>query len=200
MTWQIESFTDVGGNKDQEFVKFIDLPSRTRAALRARDQRPAAAARGARLVDGATRWRSRARPRDYRDFIQSLEGGVRRRQAHLRRRRARGWFSDRTECYLAAGPPGARAGHRLDARTCRPAKACWRSRRRTRRSPAIDRINADYARHARRAARDRARALRRRLACCRRLLENTRMRPLRIAHDRAGRDDDPAAEIRIGRD
>ena len=29
MTWQIESFTDVGGNKDQEFVKFIDLPSRT---------------------------------------------------------------------------------------------------------------------------------------------------------------------------
>jgi len=29
MTWQIESFTDVGGNKDQEFVKFIELPSRT---------------------------------------------------------------------------------------------------------------------------------------------------------------------------
>ena len=29
MTWQIESFTDVGGNKDQEFVRFIDLPSRT---------------------------------------------------------------------------------------------------------------------------------------------------------------------------
>ena len=26
MTWQIESFTDVGGNKDQEFVKYIDLP------------------------------------------------------------------------------------------------------------------------------------------------------------------------------
>ena len=30
MTWQIESFTDVGGNKDQEFVKYIDLPSKTR--------------------------------------------------------------------------------------------------------------------------------------------------------------------------
>ena len=29
MTWQIESFADVGGNKDQEFVKFIELPSRT---------------------------------------------------------------------------------------------------------------------------------------------------------------------------
>ena len=30
MTWQIESFTDVGGNKDLEFIKYIDLPSRTR--------------------------------------------------------------------------------------------------------------------------------------------------------------------------
>ena len=29
MTWQIESFADVGGNKDQEFKKFIDLPSQT---------------------------------------------------------------------------------------------------------------------------------------------------------------------------
>ena len=29
MTWQIESFTDVGGNKDQEFVKYIHLPART---------------------------------------------------------------------------------------------------------------------------------------------------------------------------
>ena len=29
MTWQIESFTDVGGNKDQEFINFIDLPART---------------------------------------------------------------------------------------------------------------------------------------------------------------------------
>ena len=29
MTWRIESFADVDGNKDREFVKFIDLPSRT---------------------------------------------------------------------------------------------------------------------------------------------------------------------------
>ena len=33
MTWQIESFADVGGNKDQEFVKFIELPSRTSQRL-----------------------------------------------------------------------------------------------------------------------------------------------------------------------
>ena len=29
MTWRIESFTDVDGNKDREFVKFLDLPART---------------------------------------------------------------------------------------------------------------------------------------------------------------------------
>src|SRR5207302_2705040 len=29
MTWRIESFTDVDGNKDLEFVKVIDLPART---------------------------------------------------------------------------------------------------------------------------------------------------------------------------
>src|SRR3954462_11858285 len=28
-TWKTESFTDVDGNKDREFVRFIDLPSRT---------------------------------------------------------------------------------------------------------------------------------------------------------------------------
>ena len=40
MTWQIESFTDVGGNKDQEFVKFIDLPSRTRSRSSSRSTGP----------------------------------------------------------------------------------------------------------------------------------------------------------------
>src|SRR5204863_147227 len=33
MTWQIESFTDVGGNKDQEFIQYLDLPSRTSQAF-----------------------------------------------------------------------------------------------------------------------------------------------------------------------
>ena len=113
MTWQIESFTDVGGNKDQEFVKFIDLPSRTRAAVRAGDQRPAAAAARARLGRRSTRWACRARSSDYREFIQrsKAEFGVAK---HTYVATRSGWFSDRTECYLASGPPGAGAGHRLD--------------------------------------------------------------------------------------
>ena len=78
-----------------------------------------------------------------------------------------GWFSDRTECYLAAGRVRRWSRIRAGARTCPPARGCWRSRRPTRRWPAIDRINGDYARHARRAAEIAARALRRPARACR---------------------------------
>ena len=197
MTWQIESFADVGGNKDQEFVKFIDLPSRTPQPLRARDQRPAdscCASTAGTTVDAMsvsrTLW-------DYRDFIQRLEGRVRRRQAHLRRDAAPAGSAiapsatsrraARRSCRTPAGP-----------RTCRPARACSRSRRPTRRSPGIDRINGDYAAPRAARRRDRARALRRRRACCRALLDDgLRMTPpLRDRARRAGRDDDSAAASR----
>ena len=29
MTWKIESFADVGGNKDEEFLRYLDFPART---------------------------------------------------------------------------------------------------------------------------------------------------------------------------
>ena len=84
MTWQIESFTDVGGNKDQEFIKFIDLPSRTtqpfelaingpQGLLREHGWRTVDAMRVSRTLVGLSR------------FHPSLEGRIRRRQAHLRR-------------------------------------------------------------------------------------------------------------------
>ena len=83
----------------------------------------------------STRWACRARSWDYRDFIQrsKAEFGVAKhtyvatpirlvQRSHRvlpRRRAARRW------CRTPAGP-----------RTCRPATACSRSRRRTKRSPA----------------------------------------------------------------
>ena len=104
MTWQIESFTDVGGNKDQEFVRFIDLPSKTHAALRARDQRPADSCCASTAGTRWTRWACRARLWDYREFIQRsrAEFGVAK---HTYVASRSGWFSDRTECYLASGRP-----------------------------------------------------------------------------------------------
>jgi hypothetical protein len=103
MTWKTESFTDVDGNKDREFLKFIDLPARTpsrfemavNGPLELLDEHgwsPIAAMSVSRSL-----W-------DYRDFIRGsrAEFGV-AKHAYVSRRS--GWFSDRTECYLASGRP-----------------------------------------------------------------------------------------------
>jgi hypothetical protein len=103
MTWKTESFQDVDGNKDREFVRFIDLPKRTTARFEL-------AVNGPRHLLGEHGWAplnamdvSRS-PWDYRAFIQGSKGefGV-AKHAYVSRRS--GWFSDRTECYLAAGRP-----------------------------------------------------------------------------------------------
>ncbi len=148
MTWQIESFTDVGGNKDQEFVKYIDLPARTpqpfelaingpQKLLREHGWNTVAAMDVSRTLD------------DYRAFIQrsKAEFGVAK---HTYVASRSGWFSDRTECYLSSGRPAlvqdtgwtAHLPHGeglLPFSTPEEALA------------GIDAINSDYAAHARRA-------------------------------------------------
>jgi hypothetical protein len=103
MTWKIESFTDVDGNKDREFVKFIDLPQRTRTRFRLAVNGPQRLLQehGWPTVDAMGVSRSLW---DYRSFIQGskAEFGV-AKHAYVANRS--GWFSDRTECYLAAGRP-----------------------------------------------------------------------------------------------
>jgi hypothetical protein len=103
MTWQIESFTDVGGNKDQEFLRFIDLPSRTsqRFELAINGPQQLLRERGWDTVDAMSVSRT---PAAYRDFIHhsKAEFGVAK---HTYVATRSGWFSDRTECYLAAGRP-----------------------------------------------------------------------------------------------
>jgi hypothetical protein len=103
MTWQIESFTDVGGNKDHEFVKVLDLPSRVGDRFRL-------AVNGPHHLLEAHGWRTvRAMETsrglwDYRAFIQDSRGEFSvAKQTYVATRS--GWFSDRTECYLAAGRP-----------------------------------------------------------------------------------------------
>lgn len=103
MTWQIESFTDVGGNKDVEFVKVIDLPNRTTQRFELAVNGPQSLLRqhGWHTVDamGVSRGLD-----DYRAFLQSskAEFAVAKHTYVVHRT---GWFSDRTECYLAAGRP-----------------------------------------------------------------------------------------------
>lgn len=103
MTWKTESFTDVDGNKDREFVRFIDLPGRTpyRFELAINGPQDLLRRHGWQTVNAMGVSRS---PWDYRAFIQGSRGefGV-AKHAYVSRRS--GWFSDRTECYLAAGRP-----------------------------------------------------------------------------------------------
>ena len=149
MTWQIESFTDVGGNKDQEFLKYIDLPARTPQPFELAINGPQTLLRehGWSTVDAMGVSRT---PGDYRDFIQrsKAEFGVAK---HTYVATRSGWFSDRTECYLAAGRPALvqdtgwtahlPSGEGLLAFST-PDEAI----------AGIDRINSDYDRHARMAA------------------------------------------------
>ena len=103
MTWQMKSFTDIGGHKDQQFVHFMDLPARVgdrfelavngpHDLLRAHGWQTVDAMQLSRTIDG------------YREFIRRsyAEFGVAK---HTYVDSHSGWFSDRTECYLAAGRP-----------------------------------------------------------------------------------------------
>src|SRR5260370_9729522 len=149
MTWQIESFTDVGGNKDEEFMKYLDLPSRTRQPFRLAINGPQTLLREhgwdtvAAMSVSRTLW-------DYRQFVQrsKAEFGVAK---HTYVATRSGWFSDRTECYLASGRPALvqdtgwaahlPSGDGLLAFST-PDEAL----------AGIDRINSNYPAHARRAA------------------------------------------------
>lgn len=149
MTWQIESFTDVGGNKDVEFLKYLDLPSRTAQPFELAVNGPRTMLRehGWRTVDAMGVSRT---PWDYRDFIHGskAEFGVAK---HTYVSTNSGWFSDRTECYLASGRPALAqdtgwsahlpSGEGLLAFST-PDEAL----------AAIDAVNSDYRRHARCAA------------------------------------------------
>jgi hypothetical protein len=103
MSWQIESFADVGGNKDQEFLKYLDLPSQTSQPFELAINGPQRLLRehGWATVDAMQVSRT---PWGYRDFIHhsKAEFGVAK---HTYVANRSGWFSDRTECYLASGRP-----------------------------------------------------------------------------------------------
>jgi hypothetical protein len=148
MTWQIESFTDVGGNKDQEFVRFIDLPSRTpqRFELAINGPQKLLREHGWETVDAMRVSRT---PADYRSFIQGskAEFGVAK---HTYVASRSGWFSDRTECYLAAGRPALVQDTGWTAHLpCGEGLLAFSTPEQA--LAGIDRINADYHRHARRA-------------------------------------------------
>ena len=149
MTWKIESFTDVDGNKDREFLKFLDIAARAPHRIELAINGPQAFLRehGWSTVDAMGVSRSLW---DYRAFIQGskAEFGV-AKHAYVSRRS--GWFSDRTECYLAAGRPALVQDTGWSAHLPNGEGLLGFS------TPGevldgLDRIATDYTRHAARAA------------------------------------------------
>jgi hypothetical protein len=155
MTWKIDSFRHIGGNKDVDFERVLRLPSLTSVPIELAVSAPQGFDVAAHLAPYG--WRCRDAfavsytPFVYRDFVRSSLGEFSVAKSTYVVSNS-GWFSDRTECYLASGRPavvqdtGFRAhlptGDGLFAyRTVEEAAA------------ALETIVADYARHAR-AARD----------------------------------------------
>jgi hypothetical protein len=148
MTWQIESFADVGGNKDQEFVKYIDLPSRTPQKFELAINGPQTLLR-AHGWDTVDAMRVSRTPWEYRDFINAsrAEFGVAK---HTYVANRSGWFSDRTECYLATGRPALVQDTGWTSHLpCGEGLLAFSTLEEA--VSGIDRINSDYARHARSA-------------------------------------------------
>jgi hypothetical protein len=149
MTWKTDSFTDLDGNKDREFMRFIDIPAHTaqRFELAVNGPRDLLSGHGWSAIDAMDISRSLW---DYRDFIQSslAEFGVAK---HAYVQHQSGWFSDRTECYLAAGRPALVQDTGWTVHLPSGTGLTGFSTR----QEAIDgleRIAGDYTRHARRAS------------------------------------------------
>ncbi|HYO50646.1 MAG TPA: glycosyltransferase [Chloroflexia bacterium] len=103
MTWEVKGLSEVDGNKDREFPKVLHLPSQTDIPLELAITGPREwlSEHGWRCVDAF----SVSHNLDaYRDYIRSSMGEFSVAK-HTYVATNSGWFSDRTECYLASGRP-----------------------------------------------------------------------------------------------
>jgi len=148
MTWKIKSFAEIGGNKDQEFLKVIDLPARVgdRFQLAVNGPHDVLRARGWATIDAMAVSRTAD---GYRDFVRGsyAEFGVAK---HTYVAHRSGWFSDRTECYLACGRPAIVQCTGWEAHLP-SGEGLFGFSTPDEVVAAIDAVDADYDRHAARA-------------------------------------------------
>jgi hypothetical protein len=103
MSWAIESFQEIGGNKDVELTRLIDLPAHVSTPLELAVSGPKdlLSRHGWRCLDAFSVSHS---AHAYREYIASSMGEFSVAKSTYVLRRS-GWFSDRTACYLASGRP-----------------------------------------------------------------------------------------------
>lgn len=152
MTWKIKSFTDIGGNKDREFMPVLELARRCRARggpeLELAVNGPLALLRehGWRCVDA---YAVSADPWRYHAYIRASRGEFSVAK-HTYVKSGCGWFSDRTACYLAAGRPAVVQDTGFSATLpCGRGLLAWRDADEA--LAALERVEADYAAHQRAA-------------------------------------------------
>jgi hypothetical protein len=148
MTWKIKSFQEIGGNKDVEFLKILDLPSRTEVPLELALSGPGEflSGHGWRCRDALAVSHSLGA---YRDYVRGSRGEFSVAK-HTYVRTNSGWFSDRTECYLAGGRPAVVQDTGFSAHVPTGA-GLFAYRTADEALAGIEAIVGDYPRHARAA-------------------------------------------------
>jgi hypothetical protein len=105
LSWRIDSFSGIGKGKSSEMLKMIDLPGKCphRILVAIAGQPPFDLLRqhGWELTDAVA---ETIDPFVYRSFIQHSKAEIGFAKAMYIETQG-GWFSDRTECYLATGRP-----------------------------------------------------------------------------------------------
>jgi hypothetical protein len=149
MTWKNQSFADADGNKDKQFAQFLDLPEKTAQPieLAVNGAQNLLRSHGWQTVDGMSVSKNLNL---YRDYIQSSKAEFSVAK-HLYVTTKSGWFSDRTECYLAAARPVLvqKTGFEKYLPTGEGLLAFGNLEEAL---DGIERINSEYARHSRRAS------------------------------------------------
>ena len=148
MTWQIESFTDVGGNKDQEFLKFIDLPSRTSQPFELAINGPQGCCANTVGIP-STPWASRARSSTTGRSFRSRKRSSASPNTHASQRARAGSAIEPSAISRQGGQPWSRT--RMDRAPAAHGEGLLAFSNPEEALAGIDRLNADYERHARRA-------------------------------------------------
>ena len=150
LSWTTDSFPGIGKGKDDEILRLIALPERMseRILLAIAGQPPTEllAQHGWELTDAV---RATIDAKAYRRFIQSSKAELGFAKA-MYVETCSGWFSDRTQCYLASGRPAlVRETGFSDVLPAGEGLLSFEDAEGI--LEGIERIAADYERHGRRA-------------------------------------------------
>ena len=150
LSWKIDSFPGIDKGKGNDILRMIDLPnkSRQRILLAIAGQPPLDLLKkhGWELTDAVS---NTIDPFTYRSFIQSSKAELGFAKAMYSETHS-GWFSDRTQCYLATGRPAlVRSTGFCDLLPCGEGLLVFEDEEGI--LAGMEEIESDYARHSRRA-------------------------------------------------